>query len=142
MTGQAIGARGKAARVRLPDTPQPPSRQDLGVPFTKTSMLDRLISRYRVWHFGYTCRHDPERIGQEFRRLLIEHRAPEQWAHMRGLMLSESAGMFPRALGAVAASRWKITDSDEVGRVFESLTEAQQERIYTALNPILPRRKI
>ena len=104
-------------------------------------MFDRLIRRLRIWHFTYTCRHDPERIGFEVRRMLVELRGPARWVHMRELMLSESAGSYPRALGVVAASRWKITDTTEVARVFASLTADQRERIYAAVDYILPRHR-
>ena len=73
--------------------------------------------------------------------MLVELRGPARWAHMRELMLSEHGGAYPRALGAVAASRWNITSSAEVARVFESLTEEQREKIYSAVNFILPERK-
>lgn len=102
-------------------------------------MMNRLIGRMRVWHFGYVCRHDPERIGAEVRRVLAGLPEAARWAHLRDLALSETSGRIPRALGAVAASRWKITSNAEVARVFESLTEDQQERIYAAVDFILPR---
>lgn len=102
-------------------------------------MMDRLIGRLRVWRFGYVCRHNPERIGFEVRRMLADLPETARWAQMRDLALSESVGRFPHALGAVAASRWKITNNAEVVRVFESLTEVQQERIYAAVDFILPR---
>jgi hypothetical protein len=105
----------------------------------KAFMMDSLIGRLRVWHFGYVCRHHPERIGIEVRRMLAGLPETARWAHMRDLALSESSGRFPRALGAVAASRWKISNNAEVARVFESLTEDQQERIYSAVDFILPR---
>ena len=104
-------------------------------------MMDGLISKFRIWHFGYVCRRDPERIGRELRRMLVEFQGSTRWAHARELMLSERVGTSPPALGAVAASRWKITNSAEVARVFESLTEEQQVRIYSAVNFILPRRR-
>ena len=104
-------------------------------------MMDLLISKFRIWHFGYVCRRDPERIGLELRRMLVELQGSARWAHARELMLSERVGTSPPALGAVAASRWKITNSAEVARVFESLTEEQQVRIYSAVDFILPWRK-
>jgi len=105
----------------------------------KAFMMDGLIGRLRIWHFGYVCRRDPARIGFEVRRMLADLPETARWAHLRDLALSESVGRFPHALGAVAASRWKITNSAEVVRVFESLTEVQQERIYAAVDFILPR---
>ena len=104
-------------------------------------MMDGLISKFRIWHFGYVCRRDPERIGRELRRMLVEFQGSTRWAHARELLLSERVGTSPPALGAVAASRWKITDSAEMERVFESLTEEQQARICSAVNFILPRRR-
>jgi hypothetical protein len=104
-------------------------------------MMKGLIGRLRVWRFGYVCRNDPERIGVEVRRMLADLPETARWAHLRDLAFSESSGRLPRALNAVAATRWKITDSAEVTRVFESLTEAQQERIYAAIDFILPRRR-
>jgi hypothetical protein len=105
----------------------------------KAFMMDRLIGRLRVWRFGYVCRHHPERIGIEVRRMLADLPESARWAQMRDLALSESVGRFPHALGVVAASCWKITNDAEVVRVFESLTEDQQERIYAAVDFILPR---
>lgn len=102
-------------------------------------MLERLFSRLRIWHFGYVCRNDPERIGFEVRRMLADLPESLRWAHLRDLAFSETSGRFPRALGAVAASRWKIRSSTEVARVFDSLTADQQERIYVAVDLILPR---
>jgi len=101
-------------------------------------MMDRLISKFRIWHFGYTCRHDPERIGIELRRMLVELRGPVIRAHTLALMRSERVGTLPGALGAVAASRWSITNSAEIARVFESLTDEQQRRLYSAVSSILP----
>lgn len=101
-------------------------------------MMDRLTSRIRIWHFSYVCRHDPERIGMELRRMLADVQGPARWILARELMLSERDGAFPGALGAVAASRWKITSSAEIARVFESLTEEQQARILSAVNSLLP----
>jgi len=141
MAGQAIGAKGQAARCRFPDTPRASIHRDIEAPLEEASMLDRLIRRFRIWHFTHTCRHDPERIGFEVRRMLVELRGPARWAYMRELMLSESASSYPRALGVVAASRWKITDSAEVARVFESLTADQRERVYAAVDYILPRHR-
>jgi len=97
-------------------------------------MMGCVISKFRIWHFSYVCRHDPERIGFELLRMLVEFQGPARWAHTRDLMFYERVGTFPGALGAVAASRWKITDSAEIARVFESLTEEQQERICSAVN--------
>jgi len=104
-------------------------------------MMDRLISKFRIWHFGYTCRHNPERIGFELRRMLVELRGPDLRAQTLDLMFSEREGTFPGALGAVAASRWKITNSAEIARVFESLTEEQQDRICSAVNIIFSWRR-
>jgi len=101
-------------------------------------MMDRLISKFRIWHFGYTCRHDPERIELELRRMLVELRGPVMRAHTLALMRSERVGTLPGALGAVAASRWSITNSAEIARVFESLTDEQQRRLYSAVSSILP----
>jgi hypothetical protein len=108
-------------------------------PLEKAFMMDSLIGRLRVWHFGYICRRHPERIGLEVRRMLADLPEATRWAHLRDLALSETSGRLPRALGAVAASRWKITNHAEVARLFESLTEDQQERIYSAVDFILPR---
>jgi len=105
----------------------------------KAFMMDGLIGRLRIWHFGYVCRRDPARIGFEVRRMLADLPETVRWSHLRDLALSETFGRFPRALGAVAASCWKITNDAEVVRVFESLTEDQQERIYAAVDFILPR---
>ena len=104
-------------------------------------MMDRVISKFRVWHFGYTCRRDPERIGLELRRLLVELRGADLRAQTLDLMLSERVGTFPGALGAVAASRWKITNGAEIARVFESLTDEQQGRLCSAVSLILPWRR-
>ena len=102
-------------------------------------MLDNLIARLRIWHFGHVCRNDPERIGLEVRRMLADLPDSVRWAHLRDLAFSETHGRLPRALSAVAASRWNIRSSAEVARVFDSLTEDQQERIYVAVDLILPR---
>jgi hypothetical protein len=104
-------------------------------------MMDGLISKFRIWHFSYTCRHDPERIGIELRRMLVDLRGPARWILARELMLSQRVGAHPGALGAVAASRWKITNSAEIARVFESLTEEQQDRICSAVNLIFSWRR-
>jgi hypothetical protein len=104
-------------------------------------MMDGLISKFRIWHFSYTCRHNPERIGFELRRMLAELQGPDRWAHTRDLMIYERVGTYPGALGAVAASRWKITNSAEIARVFESLTEEQQDRICSAVNLIFSWRR-
>ena len=93
----------------------------------ETHMMDRLTSKFRIWHFSFVCRHDPERIGIELRRMLV-----------RELMLSRRVGALPGALGAVAASRWKITNSAEIARVYESLTEDQRDRIYAAVDFMFP----
>jgi len=100
-------------------------------------MMDRLISKFRIWHFGYTCRHNPERIGFELRRMLVELRGPDLRAQTLDLMFSEREGTFPGALGAVAASRWKITNSADIARVFESLTDEQRGRLYFSMRSIL-----
>ena len=99
--------------------------------------MDRLISKFRIWHFGYTCRHDPERIELELRRMLVELRGPVMRAHTLALMRSERVGKLPGALGAVAASRWKITNSVDIARVFESLTDEQRGRLYFSMRSIL-----
>jgi len=97
-------------------------------------MLDRLIGWLRVWHFGHVCRHDPGRMGVELRRMLAELQGPARWAHAQHLMRSSGqAGAYPLALSAVAAARWKITDSAEIARIFESLTEEERNRIRSAL---------
>jgi hypothetical protein len=141
MEGQVIGAGGKAAGCPVAGYSARQSGWTSTRHLNETSMVSGLISRIRIWHFGYTCRHNPERIGFEIRRMLVELRGPARWAQMRELMLAGNTGTYPRALGAVAASRWKITNSAEIARVFESLTEVQQERIYSVVNFILPERK-
>jgi hypothetical protein len=103
-------------------------------------MFDHLISRFRIWHFGHVCRRDPGRIGLELRRMLAELRGPARWAHAQHLMRSGHVCAYPLALGAVAEVRWKITDSAEIARIFESLTEEEKDRILSALNFILPQR--
>ena len=103
--------------------------------------MNRLISKFRIWHFGYTCRHDPERIELELRRMLVELRGPVMRAHTLALMRSERVGKLPGALGAVAASRWKFTNSAEIARVFKSLTDEQQSRLCSAVSLILPWRR-
>src|SRR5207344_743232 len=45
-------------------------------PLKEMSMMDGLISKFRIWHFGYVCRRDPERIGFELRRMLVELQGP------------------------------------------------------------------
>jgi hypothetical protein len=97
-------------------------------------MLDRLIRWLRAWHFGHVCRHDPGQIGLELRRMLAELQGPARWAHALHLMRSGQAGAYPLALSAVAAVRWKITDSAEIARIFESLTEEERDRIRSALS--------
>lgn len=139
MSGQAIGARGKAAQVPSPDTARAFKGDDRKAAIGKKFMMDRLIYRLRVWRFGYACRHNPERIGFEVRLMLANLPETDRWTHLRELAFSETSGRFPRALGAVAASRWKITNKAEVARVFESLTKEQQKRIYAAVDFILPR---
>ena len=104
-------------------------------------MMDRLISKFRIWHFGYTCRHDPERIGIELRRVLAEVRGPVLRAHAFDLMLSDRVGTLRDALGAVAASRWNITNSAEITKLFESLTDEQQRRLYSCVRSIVPWRR-
>jgi hypothetical protein len=104
-------------------------------------MMDRIISQIRVWHFGHTCRRDPARIGLELRRLLVELRGAELRSQALDLKLSGNGGKFPGALGAVAESRWKITNSAEIARVFESLTKEQQVRLCSAVSLILPWRR-
>jgi hypothetical protein len=104
-------------------------------------MMDRLIGKYRIWHFAYTCRHNPERIGIELRRLLVELRGAELRAQALDQMLSEREGTVPGALGAVAASRWNITNSAEITRVFESLTDEQKGRLRSAVSLKLPGRR-
>lgn len=103
-------------------------------------MLDRLISRLRIWHFGHVCRHDPVRIGLELRRMLAGLQGPARWDHAQHLMRSSPGRAYPLALSAVAADRWKITDDAEIARIFESLTEEEQDRIHSALRFILPQR--
>jgi len=104
-------------------------------------MMDRLISKFRIWHFGYTCRHNPERISFELRRVLVEVRGPVLRAHALDLTLSERVGTLRGALGAVAASRWNITNSAEITRIFESLTDEQQRRLYSSVRSIMPWRR-
>ena len=104
-------------------------------------MMDRLISKFRIWHFGYTCRHNPERIGFELRRVLVEVRGPVLRAHTLDPMLSERVGTLRGALGAVAASRWNIMNSAEITKVLESLTDEQKRRIYSSMRSILPWRR-
>lgn len=104
----------------------------------ETYMMDRLTSKFRIWHFSFVCRHDPERIGIELRRMLVDLQEPARWTLVRELMLSQRVGALPGALGAVAASRWKITNSAEIARVYESLTEAQRDRIYAAVDFMFP----
>ncbi len=58
-------------------------------------MMDGLISKFRIWHFGYVCRRDPERIGRELRRMLVEFQGSTRWAHARELLLSERVGTSP-----------------------------------------------
>ncbi len=99
-------------------------------------MMGRLISKFRIWHFAYTCRHDSERIGFELCRLLIERRGPVRQAQALNLMLAEREGTFSVALGAVAAYRWKITDHAAVNRIFESLNDEQQDRIYASVSSV------
>jgi len=101
-------------------------------------MMDHLISKFRIWHFAYTCRHNPARIEFEIRRVLVEVRAPSLRAHALDLMLSGRAGTLCGALGAVAASRWNITSRAEITRVIESLTDEQQRRLYSSVRSILP----
>jgi len=101
-------------------------------------MMDRLISKFRIWHFAYTCRHNPARIEIEIRRVLVDVRAPVLRAHALDLMLSERAGALCGALGAVAASRWNITSRAEITKVIESLTDEQQRRLYSSVRSILP----
>ena len=72
--------------------------------------------------------------------MLVAYQGPARWARMRQIMLAGRAGASPPGLAAVAAFRWKITDAEEVDRVFASLSEAQQDRIYAAVNFILPGR--
>ena len=104
-------------------------------------MMDRLISKFRIWHFGYTCRHNPERIGLALRRVLVEIQGPDHRAQTLDLMLSERVSTLRGALGAVAASRWNITNSAEITRIFESLTDEQQRRLYSSVRSILPWRR-
>lgn len=104
-------------------------------------MMDRLVRKFRIWHFGYTCRHNPERIGIELRRVLVEVRGQVLQTHALDLALSECLGTLRGALGAVAASRWKITNSAEITKIFESLTDEQQRRLYSSVRSILPWRR-
>ena len=126
--------------MRLPETAEVIQGLNRESTSKDTSMLDRLISKLRIWHFGHVCRHDPERIGLELRRMLAELQGPERWAHAQQLMQSGRAGDYPLALRAVAERRWKITDSAEIVRIFESLTEEERDRIRSALSFILPQR--
>jgi len=104
-------------------------------------MMDRLISKFRIWHFGHTCRHNPERIGCELRRVMVEVRGPVLRAHTPDLMPSERVGTLRGSLGAVAASRWNIRNSAEITKVLESLTDEQKRRLYTSVRSILPWRR-
>lgn len=104
-------------------------------------MMDRVIRKFRVWHFGYTCRRDPERIGFELRRMLVELRGAELRDQALDLKLSEREGKFPGALGAVAEFRWKITNRAEIASVFESLTDEQKDRLCSAVSVIFPWRR-
>lgn len=104
-------------------------------------MMDNVINQFRLWHFSYTCRHDPERIGLELRRMLVELRGTYERVQALDQKLSEYEGKFPGALGAVAASRWKITDNAEIAGVFESLTDEQKARLCSAVSLILPWRR-
>jgi len=101
-------------------------------------MMDWLTGRFRIWHFSYVCRHQPERIGIELRRMLVDVRGPARWTLARELRLSRREGAIPGALAAVAAFHWKITNSAEIARVFNSLTEEQQARLHSAVKSILP----
>ncbi len=65
---------------------------------------------------------------------------PARWAHAQQLMRSGRAGDYPLALRAVAESHWKITDSAEIVRIFESLTEEERDRLRSALSFVLPQR--
>jgi hypothetical protein len=101
-------------------------------------MVDRLISRFRVWHFGHACRHHPERIGIELIRVLVEARDPALRAHTLDLMRSERVGMLRVALlRALAASRWNITNDDDIARVIESLTGEQERRLHSCVSSAL-----
>jgi len=126
--------------MRLPETAKAFKGFDLESTSKDASMLDRLINRLRIWHFGHVCRHDPGRIGLELRRMLAELQGPARWAHAQNLMRSGRAGDYPLALRAVAESHWKITDSAEIVRIFESLTEEERDRIRSALSFVLPQR--
>ena len=101
-------------------------------------MFDRLISRFRIWQFAQVCRRDPAQIGLELRRMLADLQGPARWSRAQNLMRPGLAGACPPALTAVAAFRWRITDNAVIARIFESLTEEEQDRIRSAISLIPP----